>query len=73
MSANEVTWETDHGDEVEVWRAGLVYGQDETTEVWRWRVRAAGNGEIVGGGEAHPRKADAIAAAKRHHPPVERP
>lgn len=67
MSRTEVTWTTHHGDEVEVWRAGRLKHDED---VWRWRVRA-GNGEIVGSGEAHPDIDDAIAAAERHHPRVE--
>lgn len=31
-------------------------------EVWRWRL-VAGNGEVVAGGEAHTREADAVRAA----------
>lgn len=55
-------WDTDHGDVVEVYRAD---------DGWRWRVRAAGNHEIVGSGEAHPARSAARQAALRHHPRVE--
>ena len=58
------TWPTGHGDTVE------VYEVDHGVQMeYRWRVRA-GNGEIVGQGEAHPRLANAVSAAERHHPPV---
>lgn len=60
MTAHEV-WSTTHGDTVEVYLAG---------DGWRWRVRAR-NGEVVGSGEAHPAREDAVTAAGRHHPPVQ--
>jgi len=56
------SWTTDHGDTVEVYLDG--------DGDYRWRVRAAGNNEIVGSGEGHPNPEDAVAAAERHHPPV---
>lgn len=62
MSEIRWSWITDHGDRVEVFPDGG--GQ------YRWRVRSAGNHEIVGGGEGHPDPQDAVAAAERHHPPV---
>lgn len=68
------SWATDGGDKVEVFRQSMAcanpscdlahYGGD-----YYWRVRA-GNGEIVGQGEGHSRKANVIAAAERHHPRV---
>lgn len=59
------TWTTNHGDTVTVWNAaGLGKLMD-----WHWRVQAR-NGEIVGGGEGHPRRSSAREAAMRHHPPV---
>jgi uncharacterized protein YegP (UPF0339 family) len=55
------TWLTTGGDRVHIYR-------DDAGE-WRWQVRA-GNGEIVGSGEGHPSRGDAVAAAERHHPEV---
>jgi len=55
-------WWTTGGDRVEVWQD--IEGQ------YRWTVRAA-NGEVVGSGEAHPRRENAVRAAERHHPRVE--
>lgn len=54
-------WTTTGGDRVHVY-------QDEAGE-WRWQVRAP-NGEIVGTGESHPDRSDAVTAASRHHPEV---
>ena len=55
------TWRTNHGDEVEVYPA---------SDGWRYRVTAT-NGEIVAtGSEAYTRRAGAVEAAERHHPPV---
>jgi hypothetical protein len=69
------SWPTTGGDRVEIFRNAIGcdnpgcdlahYAGD-----YYWRVRA-GNGEIVGQGEGHPRKANAVAAARRHHPPVD--
>lgn len=53
------TWLTTGGDRVHIFQ-----GEDGQ---FHWHVRAA-NGEIVGQGEAHPRRETAIAAAERHHP-----
>lgn len=61
---NEITWRTSMGDTVTVFRT--VDGQ------FAWHVQAA-NGEVVGQGESHPHRADAIAAAERHHPRIEEP
>jgi uncharacterized protein YegP (UPF0339 family) len=57
-----MSWCTSHGDVVDVFR-----GADG---LFHWHVQAKGNNEIVGGGEGHPRRQDAITAAERHHPPV---
>jgi hypothetical protein len=67
-------WRTDNGDTVEIYRAEGTCdnpGCDLAHYVgdYRWRVRA-GNGEVVGQGEGHPRRSSAVAAAERHHPPV---
>lgn len=62
MTARIATWITNRGDVVRVRAARDGY---------RWTVRAAANGEVVGSGEAHPHFEDAIAAAERHHPQVE--
>ncbi len=35
---------------------------------FRWRRRAAGNGEQISQGESHPREADALRAARRANP-----
>lgn len=56
------TWHTANGDSVRVFEG--ADGQ------WRWHVRA-GNGEVVGQGEAHPDVHDAVTAAERHHPPAD--
>lgn len=56
------TWQTENGDVVEVF-----VGADDQHH---WRVKDPGNHEIVGRGEGHPRLADAVVAAERHHPPV---
>ena len=54
-------WFADHGDFVEIY--------EDADGQFRWRV-VSKNNEIVGQGEAHPRRSDAIAAASRHHPAV---
>lgn len=62
MTARIATWITNRGDVVRVRAARDGY---------RWQVRAAANGEVVGSGEAHPHFEDAVAAAERHHPQVD--
>ena len=69
------SWRTTSGDKVEVYRGSVGCSNPRCDLAhyagdYRWRVRA-GNGEIVGQGEGHPRKANAVEAAKRHHPAVE--
>lgn len=63
MNENEITWRTNANDEVVVF-------QDVAGE-WCWHVRNLGNHEVEDRGESHPRKADAIEAALRHHPRIE--
>lgn len=53
---------TTGGDRVHVYK--------DVSGEWRWQVRAA-NGEIVGSGEGHPNRVDAVSAAWRHHPEVQ--
>lgn len=68
------SWQTTEGDKVEVYRSGRDCGEigcdlAHYAGDFHWRVRAS-NGEVVGQGEGHPRKVDAVTAAMRHHPPV---
>jgi uncharacterized protein YegP (UPF0339 family) len=58
----DMSWETSHGDTVEVFR-----GEDGK---WHWHAQAAGNNEVIGQGEGYERRQDAITGAERHHPPV---
>ena len=71
MSAEPVTWTTQHGDVVEVYRLSRLghYDCPESCPdvTFRWRVRAANN-RIVESGEGHTRRAAAVKAAERHHP-----
>lgn len=72
---DEVTWQTNHGDKVVVWRSLQVHavGLDVTdVEVWYWHV-VARNGRVLEQGEGHTRRREAVTAALRHHSRVDEP
>jgi hypothetical protein len=71
MSADLITWQTTHGDTVEVYESVDLIGPASFDMFWRYRVRAANRKVVEQGSEGYTRRRAAIKAAERHHPRVE--
>lgn len=83
MTVDLITWQTKHGDTVEVYysptfedvavedAAGFIDMVEIQKPGWRFRIRAANNKIVEQGSEGYTRKTAAIRAAERHHPRVE--